>query len=292
MQRIAALEQEISVAVTGARTTEDVFTGQPHWMPSGRIFGGQVVAQALRAAEYTIDDDRPAHSLHAYFLRPGDTGAPLTYSVDRIHDGRSFSTRRTQAYQDGVPILSMIASFQHRDDTDAFQTPMPEDIPDPEELPTIAELTAGLPDGADVTWARERPVDVRHVGGPIYLSVSGDRVPHQAVWMRANTKLPDSLSVQRAALAYASDLSLLEPILRGLGVPWATPGLKIASLDHVLWFHRDGRVDDWLLYVQEATSAVSSRGLAHGRFYTRDGVHIASVAQEGLVRVPRRTPSS
>ncbi|MFM6975179.1 MAG: acyl-CoA thioesterase [Agromyces sp.] len=290
MHHIQPLDVEVSVSTSGARTTEDVFTGEAHWMPIGRIFGGQVVAQALNAAQQTIEDDRPVHSLHGYFLRPGDVTKPLTYSVDRIHDGRSFSTRRTQAYQDGVPIWSMISSFQRPDSAVGFQAEMPSGLPGPDELPTSADLFRGLPDTGDVNWARDRPVEIRHVNGPIYLSVEGRPMPHQAVWMRAKDALPDDPAIHRAALAYASDLSLLEPILRGLGVPWAAPGLKIASLDHAIWFHHDGRLDDWVLYTQEASVAGSSRGLAMGRFFSQDGRLLASVAQEGLVRVPRERP--
>lgn len=287
MTGISTLDHEVQVTNTGARTTEDVFVGNAHWMPNGRIFGGQVVAQALVSAQRTVDDDRPVHSLHGYFLRPGDTSQPVTYSVDRIHDGRSFSTRRTQAYQDGVPILSVIASFQQPDDAPGFAVEMPANVPAPDDLPTVADLFRGIPESGEVNWARERPVDIRHVNGPVYLSVDGDRTPTQAIWMRAKEPLPDDPGTHRAALAYASDLSLLEPILRGLGVAWATPGLKIASLDHAIWFHRDARMDDWLLYAQEATAAGSSRGLAFGRFFDRAGNLIATVAQEGLVRIPR-----
>lgn len=287
MHQIQSLEHEIVVSESTARTTEDVFTGEPHFMPAGRIFGGQVVAQCVNAAQQTVDDDRPMHSLHAYFLRPGDVNKPLAYSVDRIHDGRSFSTRRTQAYQDGVPILSMIASFQHPDTGPSFQVEMPTDLPDPESLPSTAELFGGYPDSGDLRWILDRPVDIRYINGPIYVAIDGGPKPHQAVWMRAKHPLPDSPDIHRAALAYASDLSLLEPILRGLGVPWATPGLKIASLDHAIWFHRPGRMDEWVLYTQEAPSAGSSRGLALGRFFSRSGELLASVAQEGMVRVPR-----
>lgn len=287
MHEIRSLDHEVSVTQTGARTTEDVFTAEAHWMPSGRIFGGQVVAQALNAAQHTLDDDRPVHSLHGYFLRPGDVNKPLTYSVDRIHDGRSFSTRRAQAYQDGVPIFSMIGSFQRPDASPGFQAEMPGNLPDPESLPSIEDLARGLPNSAELNWTRERPVDVRHVNGPIYLRIDGAPLPQQAVWLRAKSTLPDDPAVHRAALAYASDLSILEPVLRGLGVPWATPGLKIASLDHAMWFHRDGRADEWVLYAQDSPSAGSSRGLSFGRLFSRDGTLMASVAQEGLVRLPR-----
>ena len=287
MHELQSLDREVVVDGAGIRTGEDVFAGEPHWMTGGRIFGGQVVAQSLSAAQHTVERDRPVHSLHGYFLRPGDVNKPLSYSVDRIHDGRSFSTRRTQAYQDGVPIWSMIASFQHPDPGPEFQTPMPTGMADPESLPTTAELFAGYPESEELRWVLDRPVDIRYVDGPIYVSVEGSPTPHHAVWMRSKFPLPDDSNIQRAAFAYASDLTLLDPVLRGLGVPWATPGLKIASLDHAMWFHRDGRFDDWVLYAQEATSAGSSRGLSFGRFFRRDGVLIATVGQEGMVRLPR-----
>lgn len=272
---------------THARTNEDIFTGPSQWMPQGRVFGGQVLAQSLVAAQRTIPADRPAHSMHGYFLRPGNVNLPITFSVDRIHDGRSFSTRRTQAYQEGQPILSMIASFQVADEGFDHQIEMPKDLPRPEDLPTAAESLSGLEHPVARVWANERPFDMRHVPSPIYLSVDGPHVAHQAVWLRAVGTLPDDESLHRAALAYASDYSILEPIFRRHGIAWTTPGLKAASLDHAMWFHRFGRVDEWMLYAQESPNATGGRGLSLGRIYTRDGLLLASVAQEGMVRVPR-----
>jgi len=271
---------------TGARTSEDIFTGISQWMPGGRVFGGQVLAQSAVAAMRTISEDRFVHSMHGYFLRPGQVDKPITFSVDRIHDGRSFSTRRTQAYQDGLPILSMIASFQVADEGLDHQAEMPLDVPPPESLPSAAEVLAGIDHPVARNWATERPFDMRHVEGPIYFSVEGEHVPHQAVWFRSIGALPDDENLHRAALAYVSDYSILEPIMRAHGQAWATPGLKAASLDHAMWWHRFARVDDWLLYVQESPNAVGGRGLSLGRIYTREGVLVASVAQEGMVRVP------
>ncbi|NYD66505.1 acyl-CoA thioesterase [Agromyces atrinae] len=287
---IDGLLSTLDLTDTGARTNEDIFTGPSQWAPMGRVFGGQVLAQSLVAAQRTVPSDRPVHSMHGYFLRPGDASENITFSVDRIHDGRSFSTRRTQAYQAGKPILSMIASFQEPDDGVAHQIEMPSDLPDPESLPSTADVLAGVDHPAARHWASQRPFDVRHSPSPIYLDVTGDRSPHQAVWMRAFGRLSDDLNQHRAALAYASDYSILEPILRAHGIAWATPGLKIASLDHAMWWHRDTRVDEWLLYVQESPTAGGGRGLSTGRIFTRDGVLVASVAQEGMVRVP--DPSS
>ena len=269
---------------THARTSEDIFIGESQWMPQGRIFGGQVLGQSLVAAQRTIGDERPIHSMHAYFLRPGQIEKPITFSVDRIHDGRSFSTRRTQAYQDGQPILSMIASFQTEDVGLEHQIDMPSDLPAPEDLPTAAEVLGGVDHPVAKVWAHERPFDMRHVPSSVYFSVDGPHVAHQAVWVKTIGRMPDDPTLHRAAMAYVSDYTILEPIFRRHGVPWATPGLKAASLDHAMWFHRFGRIDEWVLYVQESPTATGGRGLSLGRMYSRDGRLLASVAQEGTVR--------
>ncbi|TYL50704.1 acyl-CoA thioesterase [Agromyces mariniharenae] len=283
---IDGLLSTLHLTDTGARTTEDIFTGPSQWMPLGRVFGGQVLAQSIVAAMHTVPADRQIHSMHGYFLRPGDVQHPITFSVDRIHDGRSFSTRRTQAFQHGEPILSLIASFQTHDEGVEHQVEMPDDLPDPETLPSTADVLGHLDHDVARYWSSERAFDVRHIPSPVYLRVDGERVPRQAVWMKAFGRLPDDPKMHRAALAYASDYSILEPVLRAHGVAWATPGLKVASLDHAMWWHRDARADEWLLYVQESPSASGGRGLSLGRIYTRDGVLVASVAQEGMVRVP------
>jgi acyl-CoA thioesterase-2 len=285
---LASLLAALDLTDTGARTSEDIFTGPSQWNPNGRVFGGQVLAQSLLAAVRTLAEDRIVHSMHGYFLRPGDVELPITFSVDRIHDGRSFSTRRTQAYQQGLPILSMIASFQVEDPGLEHQTPVPEGIPDPETLPTAAEVLEGVDHPIAQHWAQTRPFDIRHVTSPIYLRVEGERIASQAVWFKTRGRLPDDPNLHRAALAYASDYTILESIQRRHGIAWATPGLKVASLDHAMWWHRFARVDDWLLYLQESPSAGGGRGLAQGRIYDRQGRLIASVAQEGMVRVPAR----
>ncbi|MEO8261601.1 MAG: acyl-CoA thioesterase II [Pseudolysinimonas sp.] len=283
---LSGLMATLDLTDTGARTNEDIFTGPSQYMPGGRIYGGQVLAQSLVAANRTVTPDRFVHSMHGYFLRPGDVNLPITFSVDRIHDGRSFSTRRTQAYQEGQPILSMIASFQDVDAGLDFQQSMPADLPDPESLPSTADILAGIDHPVARFWATERAFDIRHVGSPIYLTVDGDKVPHQAVWMKAVGTLPDDPNLHRAAIAYASDHTILEPVLRGHGIPWTAPGLKVASLDHAMWWHRDGRADEWLLYVQESPNSVGGRGLSFGRVYDRGGRLLASIAQEGMIRVP------
>ncbi|RUQ97670.1 acyl-CoA thioesterase II [Labedella endophytica] len=281
-----SLLRTMDLTDTGARTTDDIFTGPSQWMPHGRVYGGQVLAQSLTASMRTVPEDRSVHSMHGYFLRAGDASRPITFAVDRIHDGRSFSTRRTQAYQNGVPILSLIASFQDHDDGLEHQHLVPEGIPQPEDLPSAAEVLADIDHPIAQTWANDRPFDMRHVPSPIYLSVDGEHTDRQAVWMRATSPLPDSPLIHQAALAYASDYTILEPVLRRHGIPWATPGAKIASLDHAMWWHRPARVDDWLLYVQDSPSATGGRGLSRGSFFTRSGELVATVAQEGMVRIP------
>ena len=270
---------------TGARTEEDIFTAPSQWMPHGRVYGGQVLAQSVLASARTVEQGRAIHSLHGYFLRPGDITEPITFSVDRIHDGRSFSTRRAQAYQKGLPIFSMIASFQDDDPGFDHQAPMPEGLPDPETLPTVAELIGHIPDAVAQFWATTHPFDMRHVPSPLFLKVEGERVAHQAVWFRAVGRIEDDDVVHRAAIAYASDQTLLESVMRRHGIAWGTPGLRIASLDPAMWWHRPARIDEWLLYVQESPNATGGRGLGLGRIYTRAGVLVASVAQEGMIRV-------
>ncbi|MFD8767946.1 acyl-CoA thioesterase [Microbacterium oxydans] len=282
---VERLLEVLDLDSTQARTTEDIFTGSSHPMPSGRIYGGQVLAQALLAAERTLPEDRAAHSMHGYFLRPGDASQGITISVDRIHDGRSFSTRRAQAYQNGVPIFSMIASFQDADPGVEHAASMPEGIPAPEDLAPDEARVQGLP-GGTARMLSERAADIRHVDSPLYLPSDDERIPQQAVWMRLRAPLPDDPRLHRAALAYLSDMTIQESILRAHGVYWALPGLKVASLDHAMWWHRPARVDEWLLYVQESPNARGGRGLATGRIFTRGGEFAASVAQEIMIRVP------
>lgn len=288
---VASMLSVIDLSASDARTTEDIFTGQSQSMPLGRVYGGQVLAQSIVAASRTIPDERTVHSMHGYFLRPGDSTKGITFSVDRIHDGRSFSTRRTQAYQEGVPIFSMIASFQDEDPGLEHHEPMPDGLPAPDELPDIESHLQGLHPMSKRLFT-DRPVDLRHIPAPIYVTADPDRAARQAVWMRVRRQIPDDPATHRAALAYLSDLTIQESILRAHGVSWATPGLKVASLDHAMWWHRFGRVDEWMLYVQESPSARGGRGLATGRIYAADGTLLASVAQEIMVRVPDQTAAS
>ena len=283
---VATMIAALTLADAGARTTEDIFTAPSLSTPQRRVFGGQVAAQAVLSAMRTVEPDRFIHSMHGYFLRPGDDEQDITFSVDRIHDGRSFSTRRTQAYQNGVPILSMIASFQDVDPGVEHQVEMPAGIAQPEDLPAAREILGPIDHPVAQYWANSRPFDLRHVDAPLYFTPDPNPVAHQAVWFRSISPLPDDENLHRAALAYASDYTILEPILRRHGATWATPGLKMASLDHAMWWHRFARVDDWLLYVQESPTTMGGRGLAQGRIFTRDGLLVASVVQEGMVRIP------
>jgi len=283
---IANLLKVLDLDASEARTTEDIFTGVSHSMPTGRVYGGQVLSQSLVAAERTLPEERIVHSMHGYFLRPGDATQGITFAVDRIHDGRSFSTRRVQAYQGGVPIFSMISSFQDEDPGLDHAEPIPDGIPDPESLPSDDELI-GRVHPITGRLLSDRPADIRHVTGPLFLEVAGERVPQQAVWMRMRAPLPDDPRLHRAALAYLSDMTIQESILRRHGITWQTPGLKVASLDHAMWWHRFGRVDQWMLYVQQSPNARGGRGLSQGRIYSQDGSLMATVAQEIMIRVPQ-----
>lgn len=271
---------------TGARTTEDIFTARSQPMPIGRIFGGQVLAQSVLAAGRTLPPERIVHSMHGYFLRAGASDTGVTIAVDRIHDGRSFSTRRAQVYQEGRPIFSMIASFQDSGPGLEHQATIPSDIPRPDELPPV-ESTFGPKDADSRHWVASRPIEFRYVTPPVFVTADGTSRPTQAVWMRVKARLPDDPALHRAALAYASDMSIQEPILRAHGIVWFTPGLKLASLDHAMWWQRPARVDEWLLYTQESPSARGGRGLSTGRIFTAQGELAAVVAQEVMVRLPK-----
>jgi acyl-CoA thioesterase-2 len=255
-------------------------------MPHGRVFGGQVLAQALVAAMRTMVDGRAPHSLHSYFLRPGDINKEIVFSVEVLRDGRSFSARRVHALQDGQPIFSMIASFQDEAPGVEHQNTMPTDVTPPEDLPSAADLLGAFDHPATNYWSKARPFDLRHASEPVYLQPATQQLAEQLIWFKALSQLPDDPQLQAAALAYASDYSILESILRRHGLSWAHPGLASASLDHAMWFHRSARVDDWLLYAQESPSAQNGRGLSLGKIFDREGRLIASVAQEGMIRIP------
>jgi acyl-CoA thioesterase-2 len=269
------------------RNGEEMFAGTVVPNPGKRVFGGQVIGQSIMAANLTLSDDRHIHSMHGYFLRAGDAMEPIEFGVENLRDGRSFSARRVNAYQNGRILLTMLASFQDWDQGLDHQDPMPGNLPDPESLPSTADILGNIDHPAARFSSTQRPFDVRHITEPLYLP-GHDRPVSQdnAVWMKTFSALEGGEAVQRAALSYASDYTLLEPILRSHGLDWRTPGMSIASLDHAMWFHRPVRVDDWLLYIQHSPTATGARGLSIGSIYNRAGDLVASVGQEGMVRVP------
>jgi acyl-CoA thioesterase II len=250
-----------------------------------RVFGGQVIGQALVAANRTVEG-RMAHSLHAYFLRAGDPAVPIIYEVDRIRDGGSFSTRRVVAIQHGHAIFSMAASFHKEEGGLQHQMAMP-DVPPPEDLPSESELKERLidrvPEPVKAYWQRERPIEIRPVDLSRYFSPE-PREPGQLVWIKATGNLGDDLALHQCVLAYASDFTLLDTALIAHGRFVFDPSLMLASLDHAIWFHQRFRADEWLLYAQDSPSSGAGRAFCRGTLFTRDGLLVASTAQEGLVR--------
>lgn len=288
---ISEAEGSLSTASDLGESDDNIFIGRSQPMPHGRIFGGQVLAQALVAAGRTVEDladaaehPRRIHSLHGYFLRAGDSNHPLRFVVRRLRDGHSFSARQVHAIQYGNPIFSMTASFQTAAEGLDHQDPMPSHA-DPQDLRTVAQEFAGVQNTAANFWSQAKAIDLRHAEGAIYIHPRLPPSARQSVWLRATGKLPDDPLVHAAMLAYCSDYTLLEPVLRRQGLAWSDARLRVASLDHAMWFHRPGRVDDWTLYTQSSPSASGGRGLAAGRMFTADGVLLATVAQEGMVRL-------
>lgn len=267
---------------------ENIFRGRSPQVGWQRVFGGLVIAQALVAAARTVEDRAP-HSLHGYFLLPGDPSTPIIYKIDRLRDGRSFSTRRCVAIQHGAPIFTLAASFQVEEPGLEHAVPMPA-VPRPEDLPNEAELmeryAAQLPEPVRRYFERERPLELRPVDLSRYARRPGDAPadPVQHVWIRASARLPDDPATHRAVLAYLSDMTLLDTALVAHNRSLFEPGLQVASLDHALWFHRPFRADDWLLYAQDSPSSAGARGLTRGNLFAKDGRLVASVAQEGLIR--------
>ncbi|MBN6778578.1 acyl-CoA thioesterase II [Pseudoclavibacter alba] len=282
---LEAFLRTLNLIDTGACTNEDIFTGPSQWMPHGRVFGGQVAAQSIVAAARTVPEDRVIHSMHGYFIRPGDIHSPITLSVARLHDGGSFTTRRVQAYQYGKTIWSMICSFQLEQNGFAHCEAMPEGLPAPEDLPAEAGEIEAAGEQLANYWMHRRPFITRHVDQPIYTTPAAEATAQQALWVKAVDTMPDDPVLHQAAIAYFADYTILEPVLRRHGITWTDPRLRLASLDHGVHWHRPARVDDWLLYVQNSTAAQGGRGLTLGRIYTRDGELVASITQEGMVRL-------
>ena len=265
---------------------ENTFVGRSLPQLHGRVYGGQVLAQALLAAGRTMTTERLPHSVHGYFLRPGDLDEPITFAVERLRDGRSFSARRTHAIQSGKPILSMITSFQSDQQGLDHAEQMPQ-VPPPEDLPSSVELFGSLDHPVAQFFYRNGAFDLRHVEGALFTAPSEVRTDHQHLWMRARGPLPAGQLEQRALLAYACDQVMLEPIMRRHHLSWMTREASVASLDHAMWWHRDVDAGDWLLYSQSSPSASGGRGLGVAKVYSRTGVLVATIAQEGMVRVPQ-----
>jgi acyl-CoA thioesterase-2 len=263
----------------------NIYRGRNRDLGTGRVYGGQVFAQALVAARRTVDDQgREAHSAHGYFILPGDLSAPIVYFVDRLRDGRSFTTRRVTAIQHGQAIFNLSASFHVHETGPEHQSSMP-DVPDPEtltpELDLIRERAASIPEPLRSVLTQDRPIDVR----PVEPRPDEIRMPLRRAWFRAAGPLPDDLSSHQAVLAYASDYGLLVTALQPHGIKYRAPGLQLASLDHSLWMHRPFRADEWLLYSTDSPVTSGARGFVRGTIHSRSGELVASVAQEGLIRL-------
>jgi acyl-CoA thioesterase-2 len=268
------------------RIEDNIFRGQSRDIGSAQVFGGQVLGQALSAAHHTVEA-RIAHSLHAYFLRRGDTQAPIIYEVDRARDGGSFSVRRVVAIQHGRPIFNLAASFQKPETGLEHHAAMP-DVPGPEGLQDVSDVSPDvlqrLPEKLRRYLADRRPFEFRPVR-PVNFVEPEKLPPVKHMWIRAVDRLPDDISLHQNLLAYVSDYELLGTSVLPHGLSFGTANLQMASLDHALWFHRDFRIDDWLLYSFDSPNAGGARGFARGQIFTRDGTLIASDAQEGLVRL-------
>ena len=279
--------EELVTLLTLEKIEENLFRGQSQDLGWGLVYGGQVLGQALSAAVQTVPDDRFAHSLHAYFLRPGDVSKPIVYDVDRIRDGGSFTTRRVVAIQNGRPIFNMSASFQIEEEGFSHQEESP-DSPDPQTLITdqdrIARFADRLPAPLRDQALAERPFELRPAD-PILDPVSPQKGPPRSMhWLKTTGELDNNPSLHRFLLAYASDFSFLTTSLRPHEVTWLTPGMQVASVDHAMWFHRPFRVDEWSLHAIESPSASGARGFVRGKVYDADGRLVASTAQEGLIR--------
>jgi acyl-CoA thioesterase-2 len=282
--RLDDLVQELTLEPLEA----NLFRGKSQDLGWGTVFGGQVLCQALSAASATVPTERAVHSLHAYFLRPGKVDKPIIYDVEPIRDGSSFTTRRVVAIQNGHPIFNLAASFQVSEPGFEHQSAMPE-APDPLSVPTEQDCFKAMGDRlpASLRWRAtcERPFELRPVGGVEDLLAPAPKEPRRMVWMRGLGTLPDNPALHASLLAYVSDFAFITTSLLPHGVTGWTPGMQVASLDHVMWFHHPLRVDRWLLYVMDSPAAQGARGLVRGSIYTQEGKLVASTAQEGLVRL-------
>ena len=270
---------------------ENLFRGQSQDLGFAAVFGGQVLGQALSAASRTVPDDRIAHSLHAYFLRPGDARRPIVYQVDPVRDGRSFTTRRVSAIQKGRCICSVAVSFQLVEEGLEHEEPAPHDIPPPEEVVAeqawVRRYADRIPEHLRAKLLCDKPIEMRVVD-PVDPFAPTPRPPAKHVWLKAAGELPDDDAVHRCLLAYASDFHLVGTALYPHGRTFWDRRMQVASLDHALWFHRRFRMDHWLLHAMDSPNSGGARGFCRGSIYTRDGALVASVAQEGLIRVRSR----
>lgn len=277
------------ISILDLETLErNLFRGRSPQTGWQRVFGGQVIAQALVAAQRTVDADRHVHSLHCYFMRPGDPAVPIIYEVDRIRDGKSFTTRRVVAIQHGHAIFSLSASFQIDEPGMEHQIEMPEGLPRPETLTSAKELIESfidsVPESVRAYWERERPIEFKPVSLTHYTSRE-KLPPKQHIWIRTTGPVPDDRPLQAAVLAYLSDMTLLDTSLFAHGRAVFDEDLQVASLDHAMWFHRPNPLDDWLLYAQDSPNTSGGRGFTRGSIYASDGTLVASMAQEGLIRL-------
>ena len=270
----------------------NIFRGRSPEERMQRVFGGQVAGQALVAAGRTVPADRPVHSLHAYFIRPGDPAVPIVYLVDRVRDGRSFTTRRVSAVQHGETIFTLSASFHHVEPGPEHADPMP-DVPPPEAVERNSDRLARLLEDVP-RQVLQGPVDLRSVG-PMSAEAARDpalRTTRNLIWLRVDGDLPDDPLLHVCLMTYASDMTLLDTVLLEHGLAWGDNKIKGASLDHAMWFHRPFRADRWLLYAQDSPAASGARGLARGQVFTAEGNLVVSVMQEGLIRSRPRSARS
>ncbi len=270
----------------------DIFRGRSPEDRRQRVFGGQVAGQALVAAGRTVPADRQVHSLHAYFIRPGDPAIPIIYIVDRVRDGRSFTTRRVSAIQHGKTIFTLSASFHHPEPGPSHAAPMPQ-VPPAESVAPMVERLEKLFGAPAPAFFRNNPIDLRFVG-PLTVEAQRDpalRADHNHVWLRADGELPDDPLLHVCLMTYASDMSLLDSVLLRHGLSWMDGRTSGASLDHAMWFHRTFRADRWLLYAQQSPASGGARGLARGEVFTQEGDLVVSVVQEALIRtIPPQEP--
>ena len=294
----AILTEALTLKPAEAEVFDVAFAAVTQPCPWPKAYGGDMVAQAVVAAARTVPSSgagaKSMHSMHSYFMRPVEIGAEVRYEVEVLRDGRGYATRQVRGFQNGKVAYVCLASFAAGEPSGSFQVVAPEGLPQPDDLPSsaayLAEREGGtMTETSKAYWSGGRSFDMRHVPGPVYLTVDGGRVPHQALWIKpydALRPVPGISDAQRdmAALAYVCDYTILEPALRVLGVAWADEGLVTASLDHAMWFHRQVQMVDWLLYAQEALSVEDGRGAAIGRFFTTAGQLVATVVQEGMIR--------